>query len=221
MTVDRLRQLSLGALLLFACLASVACGPHYSRLTTPSKFTRTAPAIYLARFETTKGTFAIEVHREWSPLGADRFYNLVRGGFYDGQRFFRTVPQFVVQWGISPKPAVSKAWGETTRIQDDPVKQSNTRGFVSFATSGPNTRTGAVFVNMADNARLDKTGFSPFGKVVEGMEVFGKLYAEYGEGAPRGKGPDQKKIREEGDAYLAREFPMLDRITKARIVRRK
>ncbi len=211
------------ALLLFATglfLLTFACGPRYSRLTVPAKFTRKAPAVYRARFETTKGPFVIEVHRDWAPLGADRFYNLVRGGFYDGERFFRTLPKFVVQWGIPPKPAVAKAWGDTTRIPDDPVTQSNTRGFVSFATSGPNTRTAQLFVNMTDNARLDKLGFAPFGKVVQGMEVFDKLYAEYGEGAPRGKGPEQKRLREEGEEYLAKEFPLLDKIRKARIQRR-
>jgi len=211
-----LLRLLTALLLLSAC----SCGPRYSRLTFPAKVTKkTAPALYRARFETTQGIFVIEVHRDWSPLGADRFYNLVRGGFYDGQRFFRTLPQFVVQWGLPAKPAVSKAWDETTRIKDDPVTQSNSRGFVSFATSGPNTRTAQIFVNMADNARLDKLGFSPFGKVVEGMDVFAKFYSGYGEGAPRGKGPEQKRIREEGEAYLARDFPQLDRIKRARIIR--
>ena len=186
-------------------------------LLNPASLHAKAPETFKARFVTTKGEFVIEVHRDWAPLGADRFYNLVNGGFYDGQRFFRTVPAFVVQWGISPNPAISKAWGESTRIQDDPVKQSNTRGFVSFAKSGPNTRTTSIFVNMANNARLDDT-FPPFGRVVEGMDVFDRLYAGYGEIAPRGKGPEQKKLREEGEAYLAREFPLLDRITKARIV---
>jgi peptidyl-prolyl cis-trans isomerase A (cyclophilin A) len=209
------------ALLAALALSSIACGPHYSRLTTPAKLIRTSPPVYRARFDTTQGSFVIEVHRDWAPLGADRFYNLVRNGFYDGQRFFRTLPAFVVQWGIPPNPAVSKAWGSETRIKDDPVTQTNTRGFVSFATSGPNTRTAAIFVNMADNSRLDKTGFAPFGQVVEGMDVFSKLYAGYGEGAPRGKGPEQKKIRDEGEAYLAREFPLLDHIHRARIVRRR
>lgn len=198
-------------------LVTLACGPRYSRLTTPAKLKHSSPATWRARFQTTQGTFVIEVHRDWAPLGAARFYNLVRGGYYDGQRFFRTLPAFVVQWGISPKPAVSKAWDASTRIQDDPVKQTNTRGLVSFATSGPNTRTAAIFVNMADNSRLDKTGFAPFGEVVEGMDVFAKLYSGYGEGPPRGKGPEQKKIREEGEPYLAREFPLLDRIVKARV----
>ena len=211
---SRILAASLSVLL---CLFAPGCGPRYARLTTPAKFTKSAPGIYFTRFETTKGRFTIEVHRDWSPLGADRFYNLVNGGFYDGQRFFRTVPAFVVQWGISPNPAISKAWGESTRIQDDPVKQSNTRGFVSFAKSGPNTRTTSIFVNMANNARLDDT-FSPFGKVIEGMDVFSKLYAGYGEIAPRGRGPEQKKLRDQGEAWLAREFPLLDRITKARIV---
>ena len=209
------------ALAVVLAIAATGCAPRYTRLTAPTKFVRRAPAVYQARFETTKGPFVIEVRREWAPIGADRFYNLVRGGYYDGARFFRTLPKFVVQWGISPNPAVTKTWGESTRIKDDPVKQSNTRGFVTFATSGADSRTTQVYVNMANNARLDKTGFSPFGKIVRGMDVFDKLHADYGEGAPRGKGPDQKMIREEGEPYLARDFPLLDKITRARIVKRR
>ena len=208
------------ALAVVFAITATGCAPRYAGLTTPARFVKRAPAVYQARFETTKGPFVIEVRREWAPIGADRFYNLVRGGYYDGARFFRTLPKFVVQWGISPKPAVTKAWGENTRIKDDPVKQSNTRGFVTFATSGAGSRTTQVYVNMADNARLDKTGFSPFGKIVSGMDIFDKLHADYGDGAPRGKGPDQKKLREEGEPYLARDFPLLDKITRARIVRR-
>lgn len=210
-----MRILALTALLAFTTLTN--CAPPYRRLLKPEKFTRKAPAIYNARFETTQGTFVIEVHRDWAPLGADRFYNLVRAGFYDGQRFFRTLPKFVVQWGLPANAAVAEAWRENTRIKDDPVTQSNTRGFVSFATSGPETRTTAIFVNMADNSRLDKTGFAPFGKVTQGMEVFEKLFAGYGEGAPRGQGPSQRKIREMGEPYLAKEFPLLDKIVRARI----
>ena len=201
-------------------LVTLACGPRYSRLTTPAKLKHSSPATCRARFQTTQGTFVIAVHRDGAPLGAARFYNLVRGGFYDRQRFFRTLPAFVVQCGISPNPTVTKVWDASTRLQDDPVTWTNTRGFVSFATSGPNTHTAAVFVNMADNSRLDKTGFAPFGEVVEGMEVFPRLYSGYGEGTPRGKGPEQKKLREQGEACLAKEFPLLNQIVQARIVPR-
>jgi peptidyl-prolyl cis-trans isomerase A (cyclophilin A) len=215
------RQLFLW-IVLSSAAALAGCGPKYERLLTPAKFTQQSPAVFHARFETTKGTFVIEVHRDWAPLGADRFYNLVCSGYYDGQRFFRTLPKFVVQWGLCGNPAVSKAWqDEKLRLQDEAVKQSNTRGFVTFAKSGPNTRTTQIYVNMADNSRLDATGFSPFGRVTEGMEVFEKLYAEYGDVAPRGKGPEQQKIRELGDAYLAKDFPLLDRILKARVVGRQ
>lgn len=212
---------TIAALLLASIPGPAFCAPPHARLLKPAGFVKQAPAVFRARFETTKGPFVIEVHRDWAPLGADRFYNLVRGGFYDGERFFRTVPKFVVQWGISPDPAVNEAWGETSRIQDDPVKQTNTRGFVTFAKGGPNTRTTQIYVNMADNSRLDKTGFAPFGSVVTGMDVFEKLYSEYGEIVPRGKGPDQKQLREQGEAYLVREFPLLDKIVRARIQRRQ
>ena len=201
------------------CLLA-GCGPRYGLLTAPARYARQAPEKYKARFETTKGVFVIEVTRASAPLGADRFYNLVRGGFYDGARFFRTLPKFVVQFGINPDPKVSKAWGDATKIKDDPVKESNQRGAVTFAMAGPDTRTTQVYINMRDNSRLDKMGFAPFGKVIAGMDVVEKLYADYGEGPPRGKGPDQDKIEAEGEAYLAREFPKLDKIVRARIYTR-
>ncbi len=176
------------------------------------------PDIFQADFETTKGHFVIEVHRDWAPLGADRFHELVSSGFYDGTRFFRTLPKFVVQWGLSGDPAVTKFWEKNKNLSDDPVVRSNLRGFVTFATGGPNTRTTQLFVNMADNSRLDSRGFSPFGKIVTGMEIFDRLYANYGEGAPNGPGPDQDKIEDQGETYLARDFPMLDKVIKARMV---
>jgi peptidyl-prolyl cis-trans isomerase A (cyclophilin A) len=191
--------------------------PHRSRLLTPAKISRTAPEKFWARFKTTRGIFVVEVVRANAPLGSDRFYSLVRAGYYDGVRFFRTVPKFVTQFGLNPDPRVTKAWGQSTRITDDPVKESNLQGAVTFAAAGPNTRTTQIFINLADNTRLDKTGFAPFGKVVSGMDVVLNLYSGYGEGAPRGKGPDQKRIREEGEPYLAKDFPLLDRVTKARV----
>jgi peptidyl-prolyl cis-trans isomerase A (cyclophilin A) len=176
-----------------------------------------APATFRARFETTKGDFVIEVQRDWAPLGADRFYNLVRSGYYDGVRFFRVISGFMAQFGIHGDPQVSAVWRDQ-QIPDDSVRQSNTRGMVSFATAGPNTRTTQLFINYGDNIRLDDTGFAPFGRVEEGMEVVDRLYAEYGEGAPRGRGPNQGRIQAEGNAYLGRDFPKLDFIRRATIV---
>jgi peptidyl-prolyl cis-trans isomerase A (cyclophilin A) len=178
-----------------------------------------APATYRVRFETNKGAFTVEVTRDWAPKGADRFYNLVKNGFYDEVRFFRVIRSprpFMAQFGINRSPAVSSKWEEAV-IEDDPVKESNTRGTISFATGGPNTRTTQVFINYGDNSRLDAQGFSPFGRVTEGMEVVDQLYADYGEGAPGGRGPDQDRIQNEGNDYLAREFPKLDYIMTARI----
>ncbi len=176
-----------------------------------------APATYRAQFETTKGAFAIEVTRDWAPAGADRFYTLIRNGIYDGARFFRVLPGFVVQFGIPGDPAAAREW-RAARIADDPVMQSNTRGTVTFATAGPNTRTTQVFINLGGNANLDSMDFAPFGRVVEGMDVVEKIYSGYGEGAPHGRGPDQGRIQAEGNAYLEKQFPKLDHIVSARIV---
>jgi peptidyl-prolyl cis-trans isomerase A (cyclophilin A) len=179
-------------------------------------FQAQAPDSFRARFETTKGVFVVAVHRAWAPHGADRFYNLVRAGYYDGVRFFRVLPGFMAQFGIHGDPVVSAAWRDQ-RIPDDPVRRTNVRGMVSFATAGPGTRTTQVFINFANNDRLDAMGFSPFGQVVEGMEVVDQLYADYGEGQPRGRGPDQGRMQAEGNAYLARQFPKLDTVKSARI----
>lgn len=183
----------------------------------PALYKAKAPALYQAKFTTTKGNFIVEVHRDWAPLGADRFYNLVRGGFYDGAPIFRVLPGFMAQFGISANPAVSKAWDKAT-IKDDPVKEHNTRGMITFATAGPNTRTTQVFINYGDNSRLDGQGFTPFGKVTEGMDVVDKFYSGYGEGAPSGAGPDQEKLTNEGKAYVQKSFPKLDTIISAVIV---
>lgn len=179
-------------------------------------FSAQAPDSFRARFATTKGDFVIAVHRAWSPRGADRFYNLVRSGYYDGVRFFRVLPGFMAQFGIHGDSSVTTAWREQ-RIPDDPVLRTNIRGMVSFATAGPGTRTTQVFINYGNNDRLDAMGFAPFGQVVEGMDVVDKLYAEYGEGSPRGRGPDQYRMHVEGERYLARQFPRLDKINTARI----
>jgi peptidyl-prolyl cis-trans isomerase A (cyclophilin A) len=175
-----------------------------------------SPAVYDVTFNTTQGPFVIEVHRDWSPRGADRFYDLARNGFYNGAAFFRVLKGFVVQWGLNGDPKVNAAW-QNANIQDDAVTQSNTPGFISFATDGPNTRTTQVFINYGDNARLDKMGFSPFGRVVSGMAVVNSLYGGYGEGAPHGKGPSQGRIQKEGAAYLTANFPKLDRILSTKV----
>lgn len=177
---------------------------------------QTAPAEFRAKFETSVGTFVVKVVREWAPKGADRFYNLVRNGFYDDVRFFRVLPGFVAQFGIQGDPAISAKWRKAT-IADDSVKQSNTRGRLSFATGGPNTRTTQVFISYADNNRLDAMGFSAFGEVTEGMDVVDKLYSGYGEGAPSGRGPDQGRIQEEGNAYLKKQFEKLSTVIRARV----
>ena len=177
-----------------------------------------APAAeFRDRFVTSKGDVTVRVVRDWAPLGADRFRELVASGFFDGARFFRVLPGFVAQFGINGDPAVSKKW-DGSEIKDDPVKQSNTRGRITYATGGPNTRTTQLFVNYKDNVKLDKMGFSPFGEVVEGIEVVEALFSGYGEGAPQGKGPDQDRIEKEGNAYLDRDFPKLDSIKTARIL---
>ena len=171
---------------------------------------------FKVKFETTKGDFTIEVNPAWAPKGVERFRELISSGYFDGCKFFRVLPGFVVQFGLAGDPAVSQQWQKN--ISDDPVSQSNAKGTITFATAGPNTRTTQVFINLVDNQRLDGMGFSPFGKVVEGMSIVEQLYSGYGEGAPHGRGPDQGRIRTRGNAYLESEFPKLDGITKATIV---
>jgi peptidyl-prolyl cis-trans isomerase A (cyclophilin A) len=183
-------------------------------LMNPAALHAQAPATFKARFTTTKGDFVVEVHRDWAPNGADRFYNLVKNGFYDEATVFRALPGFVVQFGMHAKPAVEAVW-QKANIRDDAVKQSNKKGYLVFATAGPNTRTTQVFINLGDNTQLDAQGFSPFGMVVEGMDVVEKFYTGYGD-PPRG--PDQGRIAAEGKAYLDKNFPQLDSIKSAKIV---
>ena len=183
----------------------------------PGRLTATAPDLFRARFETSAGTFVVEVHREWSPRGADRFYNLVRSGWYDGQRIYRVVPGFMSQWGLHGDPVATYQWRDQF-IDDDPVVVSNTRGRVTFATCDVDCRISEIFVNTDDNAELDAQGFSPFGEVVEGMETVDAFYGEYGDGPPRGDGPYQARVRAEGNEYLDAEFPELTRIERAVIV---
>ena len=183
----------------------------------PAKLTAPAPATFKALFKTTKGNFTIEVTRSLSPNGADRFYNLVRSGYFKDVAFFRVIPGFMCQFGIHGDPGVSAKWRDAN-IPDDAVKGSNTRGTISFATAGPGTRTTQLFINFGNNANLDSMGFSPFGKVSEGMDVVDKINGEYGEGAPGGMGPNQGRVQMEGNAYLKKEFPNLDFIQSATIV---
>ena len=207
--------LTLAPALLLAALAvpALAQSPN---LANPAALNAQAPANYKARFDTSKGVFVIQVTRSWAPQGADRFYNLVKNGFYDNVRFFRVISGFMVQFGINGDPALSAKWREAN-IKDDPVRQHNSRGMITFATAGPDTRTSQVFINFADNNALDGMGFAPFGKVISGMNVVDQLYAGYGEGAPRGRGPDQGRLQAEGNAYLAKSFPKMDYVKKATI----
>jgi peptidyl-prolyl cis-trans isomerase A (cyclophilin A) len=202
----------LAAVLTLASVPALAQGA----LSNPAALTEKAPATFKAKFDTSKGAFVVQVNRDWAPNGVDRFYNLVKNGFFDNARFFRVVSGFMVQFGINGDPKLSPAW-RNAKIPDDTVKQSNKRGYITFATSGPNSRTTQVFVNFKDNAGLDGQGFAPFGQIVTGMDVVDKLYAEYGEGAPGGRGPEQMRVQSEGNAYLAKDFPKLDFIKRATI----
>jgi peptidyl-prolyl cis-trans isomerase A (cyclophilin A) len=213
--ISRRSILTLASVLALAAAGAPALAQS-AKLMNPAALTEQAPATYKARFDTSKGTFVVQVTRAWAPKGADRFYNLVKNGFYDNVRFFRVISGFMVQFGISGDPKVMAHWREAP-ITDDRVTQSNKRGYITFATAGPNTRTSQVFINFADNTNLDSMGFAPFGRVVSGMEVVDKLNAEYGEGAPRGHGPDQGRMQREGNAYLAKDFPRLDLVKKATI----
>lgn len=201
---------------ILCCLLFWSCAKPTETPSDSSNRFEQAPDTYRVNFETSKGDFVVEVIRAWAPQGADRFYNLVKRNYYDGCRFFRVLPKFVVQFGINGNPKVQRDW-QNFIIPDDPVKESNKRGTITFATAGPNTRTTQVFINVVDNSRLDSMGFAPFGRVVSGMEVVGQFYNSYGEGPPRGQGPDQKLIETEGNAYLERQFPRLDYIKKATI----
>jgi len=184
----------------------------------PAKLTAKAPETFKVQFNTTKGKFTVEVTRSLAPNGADRFYNLVRSGYFTDVAFFRVVSGFMCQFGMHGDPNVSAKWGEAT-IPDDPVKGSNTRGTITFAMGGPNTRSTQLFINFGDNTRLDSMGFSPFGKVVEGMDVVDKINGEYGDMPQQGgSGPNPARIATEGNGYLKKEFPNLDYIKSATVL---
>lgn len=192
-----------------------ATRPAYDRaLLKPSLLKDKAPEQYKVKFVTTRGEFTLAVTRSWAPLGADRFYTLVKHHFYDSASIFRVVPNFVAQFGISAYPPVTTAW-RGTDIKDDPVTQSNKKGYITFATSGPNTRTTQVFINLTDNIRLDRMGFAPFGVVEgEGMKVVNMFYDQYGDDS----GPDQNKIEKEGKTYVDSGWPKLDTIKSATLL---
>ena len=197
---------------LFLAAAPAPAPSSHAKLMNPAALNAQAPETYRAKFSTSKGDFVIEVTRSWAPLGADRFYNLVKNGFYDDVRFFRVLDGFMAQFGMSGNPGIQAAW-RTQQLKDDPVKQSNKRGYITFATGGPNTRTTQVFINFEDNANLDGQGFAPFGQVVQGMDIVDKLYSGYG----RNNVPDQARITKEGNDYLMKAYPKLDYVKKATI----
>src|SRR5262245_32986474 len=209
-----MKRLLIGLCALVVPVASFAQGSGVdvskAKLRTPAQLTEQAPPAYKAKFDTSKGVFVIEVHRDWAPKGADRFYNLVKNGFYDDTRFFRVVPDFMVQFGLNGDPNIQKTWSNAS-ITDDPKKQSNKKGYVTFATRGANTRTTQVFINFKDNSFLDAQGFTPFGEVVTGMDVVEKITSQYGEK------PNQGSINAEGNAYLNKELPKLDYVKKATV----
>ncbi len=187
-------------------------------LKDPSKATATAPEVYRVKMHTSKGDFVVTVHRKWAPNGADRFYNLVKAGFYKDIAFFRAVPNFMVQFGIHGVPALNMVWRNAS-FKDDPVTQKNARGTITFATRGPNTRTSQLFINFKDNSFLDRMGFSPFGQVsTDDMKVVDSIHQGYGEGPPRGKGPNQMRMQTEGNAYLKRDFDKLDYLLEATVL---
>lgn len=187
-------------------------------LVDPSVVDDQAPETFEVEFETTQGDFTVAFHRDWAPHGVDRIFNLVRIGYYQDVALFRVIDGFMAQFGIHGEPEVNEAW-RNAEIPDDEVTRSNTRGKVTFAMAGPDTRTTQLFINFADNSTLDDQGFSPVGEVVDGMDVVDSIYDGYGEGAPRGDGPDQGRLQQEGNDYLQQEFERLDYIEDASLVR--
>jgi peptidyl-prolyl cis-trans isomerase A (cyclophilin A) len=211
----KIRSLAVTAAALAALVVPVAAqaqvNPNLAKLRNPAALNETAPAAYKVKFDTTAGAFVVQVHRDWAPLGADRFYNMVKNGFFDDVRFFRVVPDFMVQFGFNGDPAVTAIW-DRVKLKDDPVKQSNKRGYMTFANTGaPDTRGTNVFISYKDNGFLDSKFFAPFGEVVKGMDVVDKINPQYKEQ------PNQNSIRAQGNAYLAKTFPKMDYIKKATI----
>jgi len=216
----RRAALALFAVVLVAIVAACGGGGGSSSsspppaLLKPGKLNAKSPQLYSVKFHTTKGDFVVDVHRTWAPLAAQRFYNLVKNGFYDNAKFFRVVPNFVVQFGISPYPTVSKAWNNATIKDDTPSGVTNGRGAVTFASAGPNTRTTQIFVNMRNNSFLDNQGFTPFGSIASGIDVLTKLYSGYGDKPT----PRQGEMMTQGNAFLEKNYPKLDAIKSAKII---
>ena len=206
----------LGAALL---AGAIACHRERPLLTPATAFwQQRAPDQFRVRVRTTQGPFVLAITRAWAPIGADHFYNLVRAGYYDDSRFSRVLPQFIAQFGLAGDPRVTAVWKDRP-IPDDPVRTSNVRGTIAYAMTGPNTRTTQLYISLRDNARLDAQGFAPIGRVVEGMDVVDRLYDGYGESSGGGvRAGRQQKVIAEGNKYLDREFPKLDRLLSARIV---
>ncbi|HSW28498.1 MAG TPA: peptidylprolyl isomerase [Longimicrobiales bacterium] len=196
-----------------AAQAAPAVDPA-SPLFTPATLTESAPETYRVRFETSAGAIVVQVNKAWAPNGADRFYNLVKNGYYDDTRFYRVVEGFMAQFGLKGINAIDQAWRDAS-FPDDPFTQSNKRGTITFAHAGPNTRTTQVFFNFKDNTHLDESGFTPFGEVVEGLDIMDKIYAGYGELPPAGKGPDYAKAWVQGNAYLDENFPEMTKVLSA------
>ena len=219
---DNLKLMSIRSSLIVAalCAGLAACSSEppqkkEAAAAVPLK-KENAPPVYQVTLDSSKGPVVIEVHRDWAPIGADQFYTLVKTGFYDGDRFFRVVRNFVVQFGINGDPATNRLW--SSPLPDDPVEQHNSRGTITFATAGPNTRTTQVFINLRDNRdMLDSQGFAPFGKVISGMDTVDYWYPNYGDMPPQGQGPDPRQIETLGNDYLLNNFPRLDYIKKATI----
>jgi cyclophilin family peptidyl-prolyl cis-trans isomerase len=205
---------------LAAVAAAGACAKSPLPLLAPSaeRLGEAGPDSFTVHVVTSRGPFDIKVHRDWAPRGADRLHYLAQAHYYDGVRFFRVVDNFVAQFGLHGDTAVSHAW-RARRIDDDTVKRSNVRGTIAYAAGGPNTRTTQLFISYTDNSRLDARGFAVVAQVMSGMNVVDSLHKGYGEAAPGGKGPAQGRIVAEGNAYLMKEFPLLDYIITARITR--
>ena len=224
---DRFRATTTAALLVLAAACDPVPPPPQEEVPSPDSAgvagpaaDATAPAVFRVRMETSKGPVVVELHRDWAPIGVDRFYTLVQADFFNEARFFRVLPGFVAQFGIPGDPQVAQAW-DNRNLQDDPVKQSNRRGTLTYASMAPtpHTRSTQLFINLADNPNLDGMGFAAIGEVVEGMSAIDSLFSGYGEGPPYGTGPDQGRMSAQGNTYLQQNFPQLDYIRSVTIAR--
>lgn len=211
--------LLLPALILASCGGGEAPAPKQAAQPRPAA-NQPMPEVWRALFDTSQGSFIVEVHKDWAPVGAERFWRLVNMGFFNDSRFFRVRPGFIVQFGLSGDPQ-TQSMLNSVAFDDDPPKQKNTKGTIAFAQAGPRSRRTQVFVNLKDNAELNASGFAPFGEIKEGFDVFAKLFSSYGEWDPPGSGPNANRIQTEGNAYLDARFPKLDRILRAKVIRQQ